>query len=371
MILNELFFRLRNKRNFIFGGHSQGGSIAAIASFLAIKYIKKKNASFDTNRIITVTLGSPLFADNIARSYWQKEIGNQYHFVLETDPVPAILARAKFDAYTSELLDGFLMQYEEQNWILKNISKIPIIGRFTRNKAGSDFLKYFNDDPDYCTMGNYGFLRKDFEEFDSQKNEDSINTLLDIMAECIEMWNQKKDQNGFVDVLRGVGVEIYHDTITQYFQRSIDEPDNGLLSDDRHDKNDSETFKPEVSQAILIKPVQMTGEYCLELRGKNLSGIVLEKCHFEFDFKIDFTKKIVVCNSRGENQLKIWFKNPAAEYFKIKLWSKTKRPIPPDSSSITYNKQMTLCTIFGQCQFIVESLDYESPRVKRRRISFK
>ena len=96
-------FRLNNKSGqIIFCGHSLGGAVAGITALLAAEYVKK-GLNLDYDRVMAITIGAPLFADEDARKFWKEEVKLQYHIVsnAEHDIVPPVLTLECLDKIIS------------------------------------------------------------------------------------------------------------------------------------------------------------------------------------------------------------------------------------------------------------------------------
>ena len=336
------YFRLSSKKKtgkIIFCGHSFAGGVAGIATLLTAKYLKQKQGLKQENileKLLAVTIGAPLFADEKARKYWEKEIQLQYHIVSNTKPdiVPPLLTLKCWE----ELKQVFQKEECWGEWILSWIQGF--------RKTACNSLQPKKDQPEFSCLGNFYFIGDQREKcyehlpYDDEKLKalrdslhNSTQTIIGMLEE-IEYSDSKKDI-----IIQGHCKREYKKKVSRIFPidpKSTQQP--------KHDKDQllSNEFKPKINNAKLIKPEEhdVNGKYILHLRGENLNGIVVKKCHFKFDFEIMETSTEIIPFADGSIKLSFNKKKP-------------NKGLPVPSTS-PINEEMTLVTHFGECQFKLE-----------------
>ena len=367
------FFRLRNKKGkIIFCGHSLGGAVASITAILTAKYIKK--LKLDVNilrRLLTVTIGAPLFADYDVRKNWKDELRLQYHIVSvkELDLVPALLtcdhvkeSLGKFDKFKSKRAKNLALRavyrIASANWVENRVaswySQTELLNNFRHCIA---ILENQSETHRYCSHGNFYFIGREDDivgetnEHNADNSHNAEKCLKDIMSEFYSNFDDA-DKSDLIDqVLEGHQKDQYKLKIKKVFGHGVGKIPK-REENFNHGKNHTMTpttsttttiistdfSKPHVESANVVKG-QSDGiaYYVLELSGEYLHGIVMEK------FKPNFE----IC--RDNNTPKILENR---EFNKILLQFKLKNP--DEFNNLEENErmeQMTIFTHFGDCKF--------------------
>ena len=325
----------------IFCGHSLGGGVAGITSLLAVRYIKKGLEIEDKSvleRILTITIGSPLFADDKARKHW-KEKGRlefQYHIVSNSkcDLVPPLL--------TLKSLDQLINAAKEESWILNAIGVDWVLwfGKAKNKELASmaqDCLKYIrNEQPKYKCLGNFYFIGDKVEKCKeklpcSLEEYDELDERLGEMTQLVIHSVKEVDdrETKMKIILQGHCKHEYKKKVNNRFGESI--------SNHNQSCNISDELNPTVEYAALNMKSQINGSMELRLKGKNLFGIVKNKCEFNFGFKIDL--------NLDEQPLE------HSDRYNILLTFQVVNDVEEEAMNYIFDRQLKIVTDFGETTF--------------------
>ena len=324
-ILDEKEFK---EMDVVVCGHSLGG---AIASIVAIKLFIGMKRLLQERSVKCITFGAPLFGDSDSQNYVAGHMSSSiHHFVCVNDPIPNLLR------YTHSILPWL---QDINNCLSENTrSKLVTIKRSYSNVIepidrvmrmvgpavnvasliypNSSALKKFQDvfrlicdvnkaikENVYIPIGNFHFLSENFNGNDSFS--------CDRLKELEEYMQVKYQQNAshvspdshslshYTDLFRKHGIlhfgnypfhiEVYRET------EKITPIDRVIRFKD--------PFKPLIYSVELTQAKGEKSFLKLSFKGKNLFGVVLDRCQFDFDFPFANKKENVKIKnlSMGEN----------------------------------------------------------------------
>ena len=374
-------------------GHSLGGAIAtavAIELFIVLKH------SFQKRTVKCITFGAPLTGDRDLQEFVSEQMSPHiHHFICLNDPVPQLLryiqsispklehinTRLSAVRHTMQILkDTFsaantlnklLVMKDSYSKIIETINQMMPTIRATVSTtsltchnvlAVANFQKIFNlvkdtiiaikDDRDvYIPNGNFHFIVENFN--------DNIFFSCNKITE-LEKYIQVKYQHNsnnitpyshtlayYTDIFLGKGKLPF----TGSFGR-IQTPNNQQSIVNIREILFKYPYKPVIHSVELVKGKGQTISLKLSLTGENLDNVVLDLCHFDFNFLFAKSKEnLSIKNmSIGDNVERLVIEQEMEDI---------------SISVAVHRTRLLLVTQFGECEAFILPENIRSIDVER------